>query len=85
MTYESVRTILFEFGMLPMDLYVAKARLLMVSNAMRSNWELVRVCAEYVVNSCEFYSSLVKFNVNVLTKSDIDYAVWVVSRDLLHV
>lgn len=83
--YESVRTILFEFGMLPMDLYVAKARLLMVSNAMRSNRELVRVCAEYVVNSCEFYSSLVKFNVNVLTKSDIDYAVWVVSRDLLHV
>jgi hypothetical protein len=55
---------------------------------MRSEWcwrELVRVCAEYVVNSCEFYSSLVKFNVNVLTKSDIDYAVWVVSRDLLHV
>ncbi len=83
--YESVRTILFEFGMLPVDLYVAKARLLMISNAMRSERELIRVCAEYVVNSGEFYSSLDKFNVNVLTKSEIDYAVWLMSRGLLHV
>ena len=82
--YESVRNIVFEFGMLPVDLYVAKSRLLMVSNAMISERELVRVCADYVVNSYEFYMSLTKFGVNVLTKHEIDYAVWVVSQDLLH-
>lgn len=35
-----------------------------------SERELVRVCVEYVVNTYEFSTSLVKFSVNVLTKGN---------------
>lgn len=63
--------------MLPVDLYVAKSRLLTVSDAMRCE-----VCAEYVAKSCEFS---VGCSLRLVTyrymngKGVVLCAVWVVS------
>ena len=62
--YESVRQVLYEFGMLPMDLYIVRSRLLLLGSSLQSNRQLVRKCAEFVRDHDQFLQLVIKYNVD---------------------
>ena len=52
--FESVRQILFGFNMLLMDLYIVRARMLLICSAINSDRRLVKKYGEYSRNKGEF-------------------------------
>jgi len=75
--YESVKHIMFGFNMLPMDLYLVKANLCLIGNALRSNRLLLKKCAEWFRNSEECIKTLLKYDIDYrLVKSNIVGKIW---------
>ena len=63
--FESAKDIHFGFGILPIDMYIVKAHLFLVSAVLSSNRVLLRKCAEW--------NRTRNFFVNDLLKYDIDF------------
>ena len=75
--YESVKDILFGFGELPMNLYIIKTKLCMISNTLRSQRRAVVKCAMWQGDKENVINSLLQYNINyVLSKSDIVKQLW---------
>jgi hypothetical protein len=69
---ESIRNVLYGFGMLPMDLFIIRARFLLISSAIRSDRKLVKCCAEYVRNKVNFLNLMLEYGVEYnLSKHNI--------------
>ncbi len=63
--------------MLPMDIYLVQARLLLIRSAMLSNRKIVKLCGYYIFEREEFMTVLMKFGVtNILSKPLIMSDVW---------
>ena len=76
--FESVKDILRGFDMLPMDLYVKRVRLLLLFHCMKSERNIVKLCAKFnlecddVVNECEELGLFI----SGVCKNDVKRAVW---------
>ena len=75
--YESVKDVLFSFGVLPTYLYIIKTKLCVIGNALRSQWKVVVKCAMWQRNKEDVINLLLQYNVDyVLSKSDIVKQLW---------
>ena len=81
--YESVRDILFGFGLLPFDIYIKRARLLLLNAALLSNRSVVRMCAEWCVNENKTVEYMHDMNIDSfcgMAKLKIIETCWVVFK-----
>jgi hypothetical protein len=73
--YESVRQVLHGFGMLSMEDFMIRSRLLFISNVLRSDRQVVRKCGQYVRDKYEFLQLLMKYDIGYdMAKYDIKLA-----------
>ena len=73
--YKSVTQVLYEFGMLPMDLYIVRPRLLLLGSCLQSNRQFVQKYAVFVRDHDHFLQVMIKHNVDYdLSKSDVMYS-----------
>ena len=76
--FESVKDIIRGFGMLPMDMYIDRSRLLLLHGCMRSDRCIVRMCAKIgiecdsVCEKCDVLNVCLSFS----CVEDIKRAFW---------
>ena len=79
--WESVRAVLRGFGMVPMDLHLIRAKLLLLFNCILSERRIVKVCSEInayrenVIDECR------EFGVSWSCKKEIRDGIWRVYAD----
>ena len=74
--WESVKDIVHGFGMVPVDLYLIRARLLMIGVALCSKREIVNVCGRISMMQKDVREMMVELGIDdVLCKRDIYEAV----------
>ena len=70
--FESVRQILYGFNMLPLDLCIVRARMLLIGSAINSDRRLVKKCGEHSRDKGKFLQYLFDYNVEYhLFKQDV--------------
>jgi hypothetical protein len=76
--FESVKDILRGFGILPMDLYIKRVRLVLLFDCLKSERNIVKLCAacnlecEDVINECEELGLFM----SGVCKNEVKFAVW---------
>jgi hypothetical protein len=75
--FESVKHILFGFHVLPIDLYIIRAVLLLIGNALKSSRNVLRVCAMWQRDRNKNMNVVMELGVDYnMSKTVINNAVW---------
>ena len=79
--YESVKQVLLGFRVLSFDLFVLRARLILISNALKSNGDVLRKCAEIGKDNGNFLYLLNIYNIDYnLDKVKVHQEIWKIYR-----
>ena len=79
--WESVRAVLRGFGMVPMDLHLIHAKLLLLFNCMLSERHIVKVCSEINAYQEDVIDECREFGVFWSCKNEIRDVIWRVYVD----
>ena len=79
--WESVRAVLRVFGMVPMDLHLIRAKLLLLFNYILSEWCIVKMCSEINAYREDVIDECRQFGVSYMTKKEIRDGIWRVYVD----
>ena len=82
--HESVRDILYGFCVLPIELYVMKAKLSFIGSCLQSDRMVIKKCAQWQRNEPECYNNMSKYNIDcMLDRKVIHHNIWMHFNDMV--